>query len=472
MALTTGDILVYDGTQWNNQPSADDLVDLPGPLSIDSPTFYVDTANHRLGLGTTSPLAQFHLATPSDWTDTGGSQRLAYVLPSASPPGDSATNYRGLECELTLKGSGNYTGVCRGASCVGTHAGTGSGAVTFLAGIIGTGQITGTGSITTAYGGWFTVEHENSMATIGTGIAGNFRALTTAGGTITNGVGVRIQTPSVTNGGAISTLYGVQIQNQGVSGVGTSVGLRVDSQAGATTSYAAIFAGGNVGIVQTSPTALLHLGTSGTVGHLRMDGIAGNPASPAAGDHWYNTTQKSHRVQATIGTVGLTGLLYANTSVPGGNTVANTTSETNFTSSFAIPAGGLTVGKSLQINARGTYGTKSSSAGTLTLRFKFGSTTIAATAALSPGDGLSNRGWALNLELTVTAVGGSGNVEAQGVADLATGTAAAIVAEMVNTGTVTVDTTAANTAQLSAQWSTADTGNTITLRLLKIRVDD
>src|SRR5205823_2280143 len=122
----------------------------------------------------------------------------------------------------------------------------------------------------------------------------------------------------------------------------------------------------------------------------------GNPASPTPGDHWYNTSQKSHRLQETIGIVGLSGLLYTNTTVPAGNTVANLTAETNFASNFSIPQDALTVGKSLRIVACGVYGTKTPSAGTLTLRFKFGSTTIAATAALSPGDNLSNRAWTMS----------------------------------------------------------------------------
>jgi hypothetical protein len=56
MPLTNGDILVYNGTQWVSQQS------VPGPFDIDSPTFHVDSTNHRVGIGTTSPNSTLHVA--------------------------------------------------------------------------------------------------------------------------------------------------------------------------------------------------------------------------------------------------------------------------------------------------------------------------------------------------------------------------------------------------------------------------
>jgi hypothetical protein len=49
MGFSNGDILVYSGTQWLSQKS------MAGPFNIDSPTFYVDSTNHRIGIGTTAP---------------------------------------------------------------------------------------------------------------------------------------------------------------------------------------------------------------------------------------------------------------------------------------------------------------------------------------------------------------------------------------------------------------------------------
>ena len=56
MAFANGDIFVYDGTRWVNQRS------LPGAFDVDSPTFHVDSTNHRLGVGTTSPNSKLHVA--------------------------------------------------------------------------------------------------------------------------------------------------------------------------------------------------------------------------------------------------------------------------------------------------------------------------------------------------------------------------------------------------------------------------
>lgn len=170
---------------------------------------------------------------------------------------------------------------------------------------------------------------------------------------------------------------------------------------------------------------------------------------------------------------GHSGLLAANTSVPAGNTVSNTTVETNFASNFSVPANTLTVGKVLRVTARGVYGTDLTSGATINLRLKLGSTVIGLTGAVTPTINLTNRGWEAQFTITVITTGGSGSVEGQGFTKLATGAAAGQIVDMENTAVVTVDTTAAQTLQISAQWGAGVTANdTITLRQLIVEVLD
>src|SRR3989441_7439624 len=88
-------------------------------------------------------------------------------------------------------------------------------------------------------------------------------------GTVTEGTAFAINVP-INFGLNPTTQYGLRINNQGIPG-GTlnSYGLYVDAQSGATNSYAAIFAGGNVGIGTTSPLAKLYVGPSAAINNFQ-----------------------------------------------------------------------------------------------------------------------------------------------------------------------------------------------------------
>lgn len=159
-----------------------------------------------------------------------------------------------------------------------------------------------------------------------------------------------------------------------------------------------------------------------------------------------------------------------NVTVPGGNTVANTAAETNFSSNYSIIANSLKVGNVIKVRGRGVYGTDAVTAGTLNLKIKVGSTVLLATGTITNTTSITNKGFSFEATLVVTAIGGSGALECQGLAVLSTTLGAALVAHMTNTGTVTVDTTIAQTLQASATFSVADTDNTITLRQFIVEI--
>jgi hypothetical protein len=100
--------------------------------------------------------------------------------------------------------------------------------------------------------------------TIANQISGYFRldSATGGSGTVTNAEAIRIDSPYF-NGIKPGTVYGLHVKNQGVAGITTNYGLYVDTPSGATNNYAAIFAGGNVGIGNTNPSNLLTMETSG-----------------------------------------------------------------------------------------------------------------------------------------------------------------------------------------------------------------
>jgi Carbohydrate binding domain len=161
------------------------------------------------------------------------------------------------------------------------------------------------------------------------------------------------------------------------------------------------------------------------------------------------------------------GLVASNTSVPGGNTVASTASETNFASNYSIPANDCQPGRVYKVWARGVYGTTGSP--NLTLRVKIGTTNVGVTAAVPPGNSATNQGWSVDFNITCITMSSSGTVEGQGYAVISTGTAAANTDEMQNTAVSSaINFTTAQTLQLSAQWGTSSSSNTITLRQLVV----
>lgn len=208
--------------------------------------------------------------------------------------------------------------------------------------------------------------------------------------------------------------------------------------------------------------------------YLKMVGIGGDPGSPVAGDYWYNSTQKSHRFQATSGKAGLVGLLKAQASIAGGDTVASTASETNLATNYQVPANGLTVGKVLRVRAWGTYGTHNSGTVTLQMRVKAGTVTLLDFGAITTATSISNRIWWVDVDLTVISVGATGTIECKGQGRVPTANTdvGASFPAVGGTSPVTLDTTAAQTLQISVQHGASQANNTITMREFTVEVLD
>ena len=163
-------------------------------------------------------------------------------------------------------------------------------------------------------------------------------------------------------------------------------------------------------------------------------------------------------------------LLYADASVPSGNTIANTTTATAFASSYTIPANTLAADMVLELDLCGNYGLYTPLAGTITITVKIGSTQVLSFGPFTLAGAFSANGWGLDAVMFVTSIGASGTIEVQGRAEFATlGTTGVDVS--ANTSPFTIDTTTNQAITVTWQFSVANAGNTTQLRTMMVRVD-
>lgn len=154
-------------------------------------------------------------------------------------------------------------------------------------------------------------------------------------------------------------------------------------------------------------------------------------------------------------------LLFAKTATA---TVANTGTETTILStgigSKTLPEHYLLIGKSLFFIVQGIFSTDAVP-GTLQLKVKLGSTTILDTGAQTPTASLVNRYFEISGIITCRTTGSSGTVFGQGLFLHSISATDIMGWDMENTATTTIDTTASLVFDITADWQTADTDNTI-----------
>lgn len=160
-------------------------------------------------------------------------------------------------------------------------------------------------------------------------------------------------------------------------------------------------------------------------------------------------------------------LVYANTSVPAGNTITST-SETAFDSSYTIPAGSLNAGDVVRVKLYGVY--SGTVLPTIRGKVKFGSTTMLDTTAITGLAVSANFGWWAEGLFVCDTNGASGAIEAQGYVEFATAATTGLSVNTPNAATVTVDTTASQAITVTIQWGAGGTGQTITLREMAVEV--
>ncbi len=263
--------------------------------------------------------------------------------------------------------------------------------------------------------------------------------------------------------GAVSTPYGAG--GLSINGV-IKTPLTLQNQSDTTTALTIYNAAGTQLFVADTQNSAIFIGNptaDATGAQLVLDNknTSGDPATGYNGAMYYNSNTGSFRCYqngAWMGCFG--GMRFANTAVPAAVTA---TSDTNFATSYTLPANDCVVGRVYKVTAYGTY-TNSTTATNGTVKLKFGSTVLATTVA-TVLTASSTLGWQLNAQITCITAGASGTVEAQGRLSNSTSTTASNVVQMVNTAVVSsINTTTTQQLQLSAAVSQTVGAPSITLR--------
>lgn len=147
-------------------------------------------------------------------------------------------------------------------------------------------------------------------------------------------------------------------------------------------------------------------------------------------------------------------------------TIGNTTTETtmfgaSLSGSLTLPANTLVAGKSVKIIISGYIGTNSTNT-VITARLKLGGNTVASFSFTLPASQSGNHFW-LEAILTCRTAGGSGTVIGQLFFGDSSGSGNREVGGSAQTTTTTIDTTTAQALDVTWQWTTANSNNTITL---------
>ena len=144
--------------------------------------------------------------------------------------------------------------------------------------------------------------------------------------------------------------------------------------------------------------------------------------------------------------------------------VSNTVTETNFDTNYSIPAASLTAGTIVRVRWQG-IATATNSTDTLTIRLKLGSTTVLASAAV---DVANSDIFAGQATLIFRTVGASGTFVAMGL--MSDPGAQGVAVKARSMASTAVDTTAALTLAVSAEWSVANAGNSCRLDVMEVEV--
>lgn len=259
---------------------------------------------------------------------------------------------------------------------------------------------------------------------------------------------------ATTPDGTTSPQIALTIKNDKYAAFQDSIGVTTGIKIGAT----------------TAPATSIDI-ASGQNNFIRVAGFLGDPSiSLVQGDLWYSTLQKNFRYYTPAGTINTSGVIYS--AISDSTAIANTNAETNFNTSYTFPLNSAYNGKTIKITAAGVYSTILQP--TIQFKVKLGTNVMIDFTALPACvvNSVTNRGFQIEAWIVCRTFGATGTFQATGNLRLnnqAT-TPVANAYLVVNSTTVTVDTSVAEVAQISAQWSLASPSNTVTMKTMVVEV--
>ncbi|MBI3486111.1 MerR family DNA-binding transcriptional regulator [Candidatus Daviesbacteria bacterium] len=260
--------------------------------------------------------------------------------------------------------------------------------------------------------------------------------------------GIRLQNIAGTAGAGTQNNYGVRIGNYGQSSAETSYGLYVDAQSGSgTANYAAIFAGGNVGIGTTAPGAQLDILAAASTKGIRAQSSAASASSgngaaaqnilDVLGATGQETTGTTGQTAGAGGSIFLTGGLGGQASGASGSNTGGLGGQVSIdggaggaaTSGTSGAGGGVTIGGGNSDSSGGAGGAISISGGLGHGAQNGGGVNIVSGDANDTGNGGS---------ITITSGLGGGTSGNSGTLTLDTGTVTSgtVGSVVINTGGV------------------------------------
>lgn len=321
------------------------------------------------------------------------------------------------------------------------------------------------------------------VITLGTDLSGNVTLTNLASGTLNSTIVNNAVTDAKLRDSSALSVIGRSANSSGdPADIAASVDGKVLRRSGTDLGFGQIVTGA-IDFAVTDRILGRDTTGAGAAEELTLSQVLDMIGSPAKGDILYRDT--SAWVRLPVGTDGQImtvatdvpswddappsggTLAYVNTSIPGGNTIANTVTETAFTSSYDIPAGTLVVGSVVRVLLYGAYGTDAV-APTLRIRLKLDSTTVIDTTAITLASSVTARGWCAEAQLVVASAGAGGTINPDATIQFGTGAAAATPINLPGTPGTSLDTTVDQTVTVTAEWGTADADNTITLRQMAI----
>lgn len=167
-------------------------------------------------------------------------------------------------------------------------------------------------------------------------------------------------------------------------------------------------------------------------------------------------------VRVKLESGAFTGLIYS--SVAASTAITNTTTETAFSTAVTIPANFLKAGDIIRVRAQG-IATSTNSTDTLDLQLRLGTTDILATGAV---DVANNDLGFIDADIVIRTIGASGTIVAAG--HTALGAAGTVTAKPKLLASTTLDTTAAQSVNVSATWSVASASNSVRLDVMNVQI--